>query len=57
MGRSDHNLVMVKLMTHYPVLPVLDLVVAHKVPFPEEDERHGRRIAEVGRTNTTPFCK
>ena len=55
MGRSDHNLVVVKL-THYPVLPVLDLVVAHKVPFAEENERQGRRIAEVGRTNTTPFC-
>jgi hypothetical protein len=56
MGRSDHNLVMVKL-TRNPVLPVLDLVVTHKVPFAEEDERQGRRIAEVGRTNTTPFCR
>jgi hypothetical protein len=50
MGRSDHNLVVVKL-THYPVLPVLDLVVAHTAAFDEEDERQGRRIAEVGRTN------
>ena len=29
------------------VLPVLDLVVAHQVSFDEEDERQGRRIAEV----------
>jgi hypothetical protein len=29
------------------VLPVLDLVVAHKVAFDEEDERQGRPIAEV----------
>jgi len=29
------------------VLPVLDLVVAHQVAFDEEDERQGRRIAEV----------
>ena len=29
------------------VLPVLDLVVAHKVAFDEEDERQGRPIAQV----------